>query len=290
MAELTAASEIPRGAGAWASVPAPRLSFNLRLVPDVTMMFPDGDLRERLALARKSGFSAVEGGVPDKPRELKNALAAEGMSFLCMSAGRGRDEADAMGLAAIPGRQEAFRESILEGIAAASELSCRIMHAVGGLVQDGERDEYEKVYRDNLHFTCERAAEADIQILIEPICAARQPRYIVQTHAKALEFVYSIGAPNLGLMADIYHARMAGEALLEIVQKHADRIPLVQVADAPVRRQPREEDPELDAIFCALADQGWQGWISAEYVPDGPLTESLAWTRLLSSWSRNTST
>lgn len=272
---------VPRGSDAWSSTPAPRLSFNLRLIPGVTTMFPEGTLPERLALARRHGFSGIEGAVPEDPAGLRRALEAEGMRCLCLSLGRGLTEAESFGIAALPGREAAFRDAVLRGIEAASALSCPLIHPVGGLVADHQRSDCEAIYRENLRFACEVAAAAGIQVLIEPICAARQPRYVLQTHAAAIEIVRSLGTSNLGVMADIYHGRMAGESLPEIVRQHADWIPLLQVADTPVRRQPSAQDAELCATFEALAAQSWQGWVSGEYVPEGPLSESLAWTRLL---------
>lgn len=283
---MAPSNTLPRGADAWLSVRPPRLSFNLRLIPGVTMMFPGESVPERLALARQHGFSGVEGTVPENPLALRHALEAEGMRCVCLSLGRGNTEAEALGIAALPGREAAFRDAILRGIEAASILSCSLIHPVGGLVAPSERSTYEAIYRENLRFACEAAAEANIQVVIEPICAARQPQYVLHTHAAAIDTVRSVDARNLGVMADMYHGRMSDESLPEIVRQHADSIPLLQVADAPVRRQPSAQDAQLQATFDALAAQHWQGWVSAEYVPEGSLSESLAWTHLLRAESR----
>ncbi len=245
------------------------------------MMFPDGDMGERLATARLHGFSGVEGGIPENASEMRRALDAEGMSFVCLSAGRGAAEADAFGMAAIPGREAAFRDEIRKGIDAASILGCPMIHAVGGLVPDDARQTCESIYRENLLFACEHAAQEGIQILIEPICPVRQPRYILYSHAIALEIIRDIGAPNIALMADMYHGRMAGEQMIDIVRDNPALIPLLQVADTPVRRQPLAQDVELQEIFAFLMNVGWQGWISGEYVMDGTPAEALHWTAQL---------
>lgn len=274
----------PRGSEKWTSTPHPRLSFNLRLIPGVTMMFPEGDFGQRLATARSHGFRGVEGGIPENVSELRRALEAEGMFYVCLSAGRGPAEADAFGMAAIPGREAAFKDEIRKGIEAASALGCSMIHAVGGLVPDDARDQCEGLYLKNLEFACELAAKSGIQILIEPICAVRQPRYILHTHAKALDIILAIGADNIGLMADMYHGRMAGEDMADFVRKNAALIPLFQVADTPVRRQPEEADSELRDIFDHLAKADWQGWISGEYVMEGALEDALKWTAPLRDW------
>ena len=259
--------------------PSNPLSFNLGLIPGVTSLFAEGELPQRLASARAHGFTGVEGSAPADPGMLRRLLEDHGMQFVCMSLGRGSTEAEALGTAALPGRQAVFREALLRGIDAAAAMSCTRIHPLGGLVPPQEdRATCQAIYIDNLRVACEEAGRAGIEVLIEPICAVRQPRYILQTHALAIEIIRSLGAANLRLMADMFHAHMSGESTAEIARLHADVIGLMQVADAPVRRQPSLDDERLRATLRALAANQWQGWISAEYVPEGELDESLAWT------------
>src|SRR5947207_1986186 len=116
------------------------LSFNLRVIPGVTAMFAQGELPQRLAEAKAHGFSGVEAAAPEQPDTLRRMLDDHDMTFVCMSVGRGPEPGDAFGMAALPARRAAFRSALLEGIACASALSCRMIHVVGGLVPPEQRE------------------------------------------------------------------------------------------------------------------------------------------------------
>jgi hydroxypyruvate isomerase len=261
--------------------PARRLSFNLAIVPGVTAMFPGADLEGRLATARAHGFSGVEGAVPADPVGMGQLLARNDMQHVCMSFARGRPEAGELGIAALPGREKEFRQELRRAIDAARVLRCGLIHPLGGLVPPGEADSCRAVYRENLQRACEEARREGIRVIIEPICAARQPRFVLQKQSEAFAWVAALGQDNLCVMVDVFHARMAGESTAALAASHAAAIGLLQVAHAPQRRQPDAQDPELRATFGALARQGWAGWISGEYVPEGELARSLAWKQAL---------
>lgn len=105
----------------------------------------------------------------------------------------------------------------------------------------------------------------------------RQPGFFLHTQAQALDILQAVGAANLRIMADMFHAGMSGESTSVLARRHPEAIGLLQVSAFPQRRQPDVDDPELHATLAALAQHGWNGWISREYVPDGDVAASLAW-------------
>ncbi|QHE85512.1 TIM barrel protein [Hydrogenophaga sp. BPS33] len=257
------------------------LSFNLGIVPGVTAMFDAPTLPQRLDAARASGFTGVEGAIPADPVAMRRLLDERGMHFVCLSFARGRTEQGELGIAALPDRGEAFQASLSDVLDAAEVLGCSMVHPVAGLVSEAARVEAASAYLDRLHLACEQASLAGVNVIIEPICAARQPAFFLQTQAQALGVLQAVNAPNLRIMADMFHAGLSGESTSKLARKHPGAIGLLQVSDVPHRRQPDPADPELQATLQALAAHGWNGWISGEYVPEGDLQASLAWTRLL---------
>ncbi|MDO9436548.1 TIM barrel protein [Hydrogenophaga sp.] len=257
-----------------------KLSFNLGMVPGVTELFPGDSLSERLTVARAHGFTGVEGPVPARPREVRQQLDAHGMRYACLSFARGDGAAGELGIAGLPGREAEFRDELDRAIEAADLLACDLIHPLAGRVPEGtSRAACWTQYGHHLQMACERAAQAGVQVIVEPICAARQPSFLLNTLAQAHSLAADL--PGLKIMVDMFHAALSGESVAAFARSHADSIGMLQVASVPTRSQPSAEDPELLAAVQALRSQGWAGWISAEYVPQGELPRSLDWLRVL---------
>ncbi len=76
-----------------------------------------------------------------------------------------------------------------------------------------------------------------------------------------------VGADNLFVQYDIYHAqRMEGE-LAATMQKHLARIGHVQLADNPGRNEPGTGEINYAVPVRALDRIGYTGWIGCEYKP-----------------------
>lgn len=263
------------------------LSFNLAIVPGVTAMFNLASLPERLDLARSCGFSGVEGPVPSDLSALRKLLDERSMRYVCLSFARGRVDQGELGITALRQRTGEFREELHKVLEAAQELGCRMIHPLAGRVAGHERASAREVYLDNLRLACEEAGRFGVDVIVEPICAARQPDFYLHTQAQALDIMASVGASNLRIMADMFHAAMSNERTSDLARRNPQAIGLLQVSHAPQRCQPRADDPELHAVLSALAAQGWRGWVSGEYVPQGELAASLAWTRSLQTLSHH---
>lgn len=262
----------------------PRLSFSLAVSPGISALFTEWPMPERLARARDCGFDGVEGPPPDDPAALRASLDALGMSFTCMSFARGAGERGELGIMCLPGRSQDFKDELARAIDTAATLGCTRLHPMAGLVPDASSPERCKsVYLDNLHHACVVAAAAGMQILIEPICSQRRPRYLLQRASQALAWIDELGAPNLALILDLYHTAAEAESAPQIAAGHAASIGIVQVAQWPARTQPAQDDPVLRQTLAALDEADWHGWVCAEYVPMGPTLQSLDWIRNLHS-------
>jgi len=259
-----------------------RLSFNLAVSPGISALFAEWPMPERLARARDCGFAGVEGPPPDDPSALRASLDALDMSFTCMSFARDDSGRGELGITCLAGRAQDFKDELARAVDTAVALGCTRLHPMAGLVPDpSEFARCKDVYLDNLRHACTVAAAAGMQILVEPICAQRQPRYLLHYASQALAWMAEVDAPNLSLILDLYHATAAGESPARIATKHASSIGIVQVAQWPSRSQPQEDDAILRKTLAALDSADWRGWISAEYVPAGETSQSLDWLRNL---------
>ncbi|QCI67192.1 bifunctional sugar phosphate isomerase/epimerase/4-hydroxyphenylpyruvate dioxygenase family protein [Phreatobacter stygius] len=122
----------------------------------------------------------------------------------------------------------------------------------------------------------QRAAARGIRIGYEALAWGRH----VNDYRDAWEIVRRADHPNVGIILDTFHILARGTDLAAISAIPRDRIPLVQVADAPLldmdllswsrhwRCMPGQGDLPLDAFMAALDATGYDGLLSLEIFND----------------------
>ena len=80
------------------------------------------------------------------------------------------------------------------------------------------------------------------------------------------------GAPNLRLLADLYHLHVNGDDVDAVIRDHCGRIGHVQIADAPGRGEPGTGELPLDSYLQQLVDLGYPGYVGLEYKATRPDT------------------
>ncbi|MEP7058421.1 MAG: TIM barrel protein, partial [Caldimonas sp.] len=119
--------------------------------------------------------------------------------------------------------------------------------------------------------------QAGLKALIEPINAYDIPGYYLNRTAQALSVMDEVGASNLLLQYDIYHAQRSEGELAATMQKHLARIGHMQLADNPGRNEPGSGEINYTFLFEHIDRIGYTGYIGCEYKP-AALTESgLGW-------------
>ncbi len=86
---------------------------------------------------------------------------------------------------------------------------------------------------------------AGLKAVIEPINAYDIPGFYLNRTAQALSVMDEVGAPNLFLQYDIYHAQRSEGELAATMQKHLARIAHMQLADNPGRNEPGTRRDQL---------------------------------------------
>ena len=94
--------------------------------------------------------------------------------------------------------------------------------------------------------------------------------------------IEKVGRPNIKIMFDCYHTQIMQGDLIRRIEKHQRLIGHVQIAGVPDRAEPDDGEVNYPAIFRALDRTGYEGWIGAEYKPNGLTEDGLGW---LSAWS-----
>ena len=250
----------------------PRFSAN------ISILFTELPFLDRLAAAKAAGFRAVEcwfpyeHGVADLARLLRD-LELE-MVGINTAAGNAAE----WGLAALPGREAQFLESLDQALDASQQLGRCAVHVMGGLVGHLPAEDAWRTYIMNLEKAVKRAAQKGVQLLIEPLNSRDRPGYVLSSVDRAAAIVDHPGLSALKIMFDCYHVQTEQGDITRRLHRHWSKVGHIQVASAPDRSEPGTGEIDYSYVFDQIDRLGWAGWVGAEYKPSTQQTaDSLGW-------------
>ena len=254
-----------------------------RFAANLTFLFNEVPFLERFGEAAHAGFRAVEFAFAYEYRiaELVAQQQAHRLEVVLINAPPGDYAAGDRGLASLPGREHEFAASIANALQYAQALHCPRIHVMAGIVPQGadtaERERRARTYMRNLRFACDEAAARGVMILIEPINPRDFPGYLLTTQAQAHAIREEIGARNLKVQMDLYHAQIVEGDLTEKLRRYAANIGHVQIAGVPGRHEPDSGEVNYGHLFKVLDELRYDGWVGCEYHPAKGTTAGLTW-------------
>jgi hydroxypyruvate isomerase len=249
-----------------------------KFAANLSLMFTEWGFIDRFAAAAEAGFRAVEFQFPYafKPDDIARQLSANHLTLALFNLPPGDLEAGERGLAALPGREGAFRASVALALTYAGATGAERLHVMSG-VADSADPEARATYADSLRFAVDQIGARDIDVLIEPVNPRDTPRYFLRDFDFAVNLIGDLGTPRLKLLYDIYHRQVLRgdvstslEALLPIIGH-------VQVASAPARNEPGTGELNDDFLFRRLDALGYEGFVGCEYRPANSTLAGLGW-------------
>ncbi|AMM23654.1 hydroxypyruvate isomerase [Variovorax sp. PAMC 28711] len=251
---------------------------------NLTMLFTELPFMQRFEAAASAGFEAVEYLFPyPYPRqELAAALHANGLHQVLHNLPAGNWDAGERGIACHPDRHSEFREGVARAIDYATALGCpRVNCLVGKLPQGATSKDVQPTLVGNLRYAARELEAAGIQLLIEPINPFDIPGFFLTRTDQALALIDEVGASNLFVQYDIYHAQRTEGELGATLAKHLPRIGHIQLADNPGRGEPGTGEINYPWLFRHIDALGYEGWIGCEYKPRTTTAEGLGWREAL---------
>ena len=245
-----------------------------RFAANLTMLFREVPTQARFAAARDAGFDGVEMLFPyaHSLPELQTALKDSGLPMVLINTPEPGWDDGARGRAAIPGAEAQFRDEFRTACAWAHHLGAGMIHVMAGLATG---DAAWRTYIDNLRWA---AAEApDRMLTIEPVNPTDMPGYFLNDFDLAARVLDAVGAANLHLQFDAYHAHRITGDVMGTWARHRHRVVHVQVAGAEGRHEPVRGAIDYPAFFERLDAEGYTGVVSAEYLPAGDTQDGLNW-------------
>ncbi len=251
-----------------------------KFAANLTLLFNEVPFLDRFEAAARAGFSGVEYLFPYAwdADELAARLADNGLVQVLHNLPPGDWAAGERGIACHPDRRDEFREGVDRGIDYATRLGCPRLNCLAGIVPAGlDVEAAEAVFAENLAHAASELGKAGLKLLIEPINHFDIPGFLLTRSDQAVRLIQAIGAPNLYLQYDIYHAqRMEGE-LAATIARLLPHIDHMQLADNPGRHEPGSGEIHFPFLFGEIDRLGYDGWIGCEYRPAGETAAGLGW-------------
>jgi len=251
-----------------------------RLAANLTMLFTEAPFLERFGRAARAGFRAVEFLFPYEysPAEIKRELDAHSLTLVLHNLPAGDWNAGERGIACDPERVSEFRADLGRAIAYAKDLGVSQLNCLAGKAPACvPREVLQQTFVENLRHAAERLRKHDLKLLIEPINAYDIPGFFLNTTQHALDTMDQVGADNLFLQYDIYHAQRTEGELAATLARHLARIGHVQIADNPGRNEPGTGEINFAFLLAHLDRIGYRGWIGCEYKPRTKTEAGLGW-------------
>ena len=247
-----------------------------RFAANLSMMFTEHPFMARFDAAAAAGFEAVEFLFPyaHSAVEIRGALDRNGLELALFNAHPGDWGAGERGLASLAGREAEFDDSVTQALDYAMLLRPGRIHIMAGLAQGAAA---RPTYIANLAHAAERAG--DQRLCIEPINNRDMPGYHLNNSTDALAVLDAVGAANLGLQFDLYHAQIMEGDLTRRLESLISRIAHIQIASVPDRHEPNAGEVNFPHLFAVLDRLGYDGFVGCEYRPAARTEDGLAWLR-----------
>jgi hydroxypyruvate isomerase len=251
-----------------------------RFAANLSMMFNEAPFLDRFALAAKAGFKGVEFLFPyEHPAaEIAKRLSDNGLTQVLFNAPPGDWAAGERGIAALPGREQEFRDGVRRALDYAAVLSCRRLHLMAGIMPPGAKQgTLTCLYAINLAWAAEECAKVGVKPVIEPINQRDMPGYALTGIAHAVQVIEAVGPDRLGLQFDLYHTQVTEGDLVKRLEAVLPYVAHIQCADTPGRNEPGTGEIAYPFVFRRIDEMGYRGWIGCEYRPAGETTAGLSW-------------
>ncbi len=260
----------------------------MKIAANLSMLFTELPLAERIMAARIAGFDGVEIQFPyELPAlQLKELLERAGLPLVLINLPAGDFMQGGAGLAAVPSRQAEFDTALQECLTYAVMTRPLCVNVLPGRLAEGvSREQALETLAANLRKSAEAYALLGVRVVCEAINPLDMPGFLINTPAHLQTLLERVDHPNCQAQLDLYHMARQGLDVAAGIRLLGSRIGHVQFADCPGRGAPGTGSIAFGPLLEALQAVGYSDWLAAEYRPDSAGTStSLGW---LEAWRQS---
>lgn len=255
-----------------------------RFAANLTMLFTERPFLDRFEAAAHAGFEAVEFLFPYayEVGEIRSRLDQHRLQLVLHNLPAGDWDAGERGIACDPTRVAEFRAGVGQALAYAQALGVPQLNCLAGKAPAGVAEPLlHQTLVSNLRFAAAALRQAGLRLLIEPINPFDIPGFYLTRTDQALTLLDEVGADNLFVQYDIYHAQRVEGELAATLQRALPRIGHIQLADNPGRHEPGTGEINYPWLLRHIDRLGYAGWIGCEYKPATDTVAGLGWRRAM---------
>lgn len=245
----------------------------------VPMVFENCTTREGIDRAAQAGVDGVEffdWESEDMDALVRVAEESDVELFGTLAAGAGSNIDDRESAALVrPTSHDVVVRDIERSLEAAATLGCStLIVTVGPEQPDLDRRTQHEAIVDALRAVAPTAERLDVTIVVEPLnVAVDHPGYFLTTSSEGVEIVERVDSSNVKLLFDVYHQQITEGNVIQTLSECIDSVGHVHIADVPGRHEPGTGELNYGNVLRVLAETGYEGNVSAEFVPTGdPVT------------------
>ncbi len=244
-------------------------------------MWADRPWPERVALAARAGFNAIEmWDWRDKDIDaIAEAAHRHGVTitgFFGNRIGGLVDRAD----------HDRNLQGLQESLAVARRTGTPVIHLFTNEIKPGGKvtppppglspEEQWANCLEGLRAAARLGEEYGVTLLLEAINPVFVPGYLLDTAEKCRLMTEAVGSPWMPMIYDFYHQQLSGGNLMENFRRCLPVTQAVHIADVPGRHQPGTGEINYRNISVLLNETGYKGMINFEVSPKGDPEEAVA--------------
>ncbi len=257
----------------------------LKLVANLSLLYPELPFIERFAAAAADGFRAIEIQFPyDTPAEaIRAELDQYGLRCVLINVPAGDLMSGGRGLACVAERRNEFREALALCSDYVKVLKPLRVNVLAGRCEDAEQsDACLETLAGNLALADSVLAPLGVTTVLEAINTTDMPGFLISTFADMEDMLLRLGDTRVKMQFDVYHMAMMNEPVTELLTMHGESFGHIQFADCPGRHEPGTGGLDFHQLFQCIRESGYDGWVAAEYRPlANPTCSGLAWKEAL---------
>lgn len=258
----------------------------MKLAANISLMFNDLPLQQRINQAAELGFQGIEIQFPYElaVEKWQQLLEEANLPLVLINLPAGDFMQGGDGLACHPERQQDFQQALEQSLPYITKLQPTVVNILAGRQVAGlSRQACLEQLAANITLACKALVNypvTPVTVTCEPINNLDQVNYLTPTVADWVELAAKVKQPNFGLQLDVYHAAKMNtvkmeDSLQQLISKQQTKLAHLQFADYPGRSHPSTGSLPLTEVFQQLKQQGYQGWLAAEF--PSLSTDNYAW-------------
>lgn len=138
-------------------------------------------------------------------------------------------------------------------------------------------DEGAQITAEGLRHLAPLTESAGVTLLLELLNSrVDHPDYQADRTAWGVDVVERVGSANVKLLYDIYHMQVMEGDLIRTIRTHHGAFGHLHTAGNPERHElDGAQEINYPAVFRAVAESGWSGFVGHEFIPTGDPEDGL---------------